>query len=258
MQYQSITEKTIFFDLPKSDGLCIKGILRGELAGPLAVMVHGRPGSGNELLQYLGARYLHERGISTLRLFLYDVEPRTRNLLDCTLQTHVDDFETVINNLHQHHVKQLYAVGHSYGGLTILESRADLDAAVLWDPSHGLWWAENRGDLQKNIFPEVTVGKYVIGTAGSGWVYPAAAEAYDQQLGDTSSLAAKNYPLKIISAGKGALSDLGERYIEAVRMPKSHKIIADAHHSFEDSDEVMLELFAETHAWLTRTFPPKQ
>ena len=158
MRYSAIKEKTVFFDLPHAKGLRIKGILRGEFAGPLAVMMHGRPGSGNELLQYLGARYLHGRGISTLRLFMYGSEPRTRNVADCTLQTHVDDFEAVIRKLREQNAAQIFAIGHSYGGLTILKSTAKLDGAVLWDPSHGLWWAEDRDALLADPVQRAAMG----------------------------------------------------------------------------------------------------
>jgi pimeloyl-ACP methyl ester carboxylesterase len=252
MKYQSVKEEAIYFDLPHTNGLKIKGILRGKLAGPLAVMMHGRPGSGNALLQYLGARYLYECGISTLRLCMYDFEPETRDLMDCTLQTHVDDFETVVDKLRKRKVDQIFAIGHSYGGLTILKSTAKLDGAVLWDPSHGLWWAEDRDALVVDKFPERVVDTYIIGTAGKGWVYPTAAKNYDKQLGDTSGWAAKNYPLKIISAGKGVLTDLGERYFKAAGEPKSHIVIKGAGHGFEESDDVMFGLFEETRNWLAK------
>lgn len=257
MRYRTIEEKVIFFDLPHTKGLRIKGILRGELSEPLAIMMHGRPGNGNELLQYLGARYLYERGISILRLFMYDFEPKTRNLMDSNLQTNADDFEAVVQDLREQNVTKVFAIGHSYGGLTILKSKIELDAAVLWDPSHGLWWAENRDALFADEYPEVVVDKYVIGTAGGGWVYPVAAREHDKQLGDTSSWAAKNYPLKIISASDGALTDLGKRYVEKAREPKSHVVIANAHHSFEDSDDVILKLFEETYDWITKTLPSR-
>ncbi len=257
MTYQATEEKTIYFDLPQTDGLKIKGILRGDLAGPLAVMMHGRPGNGNALLQYLGARYLHQHGISTLRLYMYDFEPDTRNLMDCSLDTHAADFEAVIHQLREQTAGQLFAIGHSYGGLTILKSTAALDGAVLWDPSHGLWWQEQRDAAFADKFPEVVVGNYVIGTAGAGWMYPTAAKAHDEHLGDTSGLAAKPYPIEVISAGKGALVDLGERYAAAANEPKRHIIIKNAGHSFEESDDVMLELFEETLSWLAK-FTAKQ
>lgn len=250
MRYRAIEEKVIFFDAPQAGGVKIKGILRGKFDGVVAVMVHGRPGSGNALLQYLGARYLYEHGISTLRLYMYDFDPKTRNLLDCTLQTHVSDFEAVVNELRKRDVKQVFGIGHSYGGLTILRSNAKLDGAVLWDPSHGLWWTENRDALFAKEYPEKVIDHYVIGTAGKGWLYSKTALEYDEQLGDTSGLATKDYPLKIISAGKGALTDLGKKYFEAAIEPKSHIVIEDAGHGFEESDNVTLRLFEETRDWI--------
>jgi pimeloyl-ACP methyl ester carboxylesterase len=252
MKYQAVKEEIIYFDLPNSDGLRIKGILRGKFVAPLAIMMHGRPSSSNALLQYLGARYLYEQGISTLRLSMYGFEAKTRNLMDCNLETHVEDFEAVVGEVRKQTVGPILAIGHSYGGLTILKSKAKLDGVVLWDPSHGLWWDENRDALFTDEFPETTIDEFIIGTAGKGWVYPAKAKKYDEQLGDTSKLAAKDYPLKIISAGKGALTDLGERYFKAANEPKSHVIVKDAGHGFEESDNVMLELFEETASWLSK------
>src|SRR5262245_48601395 len=129
--YQAVREETLIIDLPKTKGLKIKGILRGSLKGPLVVMMHGRPGSGNELLQYLGARYLYEKGFSSLRLFMNDFEPNTRNLLDCTLDTHVGDFDVVIKYLRTQKVPKVFALGHSYGGITVLTAQEKLDAIVL-------------------------------------------------------------------------------------------------------------------------------
>lgn len=250
MAYQAVKETTLHFELPGTGRLKIKGVLRGTLKGPLAIMMHGRPGSGNALLQYLGARYLYDQGISTLRLLMYGFDPDTRNLLDCTLDTHVSDFEAVIANLRQQGVQQLFAIGHSYGGLTILKSTTKLEGAVLWDPSHGLWWTEDRSARYADTYPEKIVGDFVIGTAGHGWVYPAKSLRYDKQLGDTSAWAAKEYPIKIITAGKGALTDLGMRYYKAANQPKSQVVIKNAGHGFDESDSVMLELFKETENWL--------
>lgn len=250
MKYRVMPEKTLFIDLPKTDGLRIKGILRGSLKQPLVVMMHGRPDSGNSLLQYLGARYLYERGVASLRLFMYDTKPKTRNLLDCTLQTHVGDFEIVVRYLQEHNVPKIFGVGHSYGGITILLSKVKLDGAVLWDPSHGSYWGEMRGKRYENEFPEKTVEDIVIGLSGKGYIFPKIMDEQDNKLGDTSKLAAhKGYPLKLIAAGKGAMADLGKRYIDAADEPKQFVEIAEAGHSFYDSDEVMLRLFEETTSW---------
>ena len=246
--YQSQPEDTLYFDLPKTDGLRIKGILRGSLDQPVAIIMHGKPGHGNELLPYLGARYLYEQGIASLRLFMYDFEPKTRNLLDCTLDTHADDFDTVVAELRKRKVPKVYGIGHSYGGITILRAKAKLDSAVLWDPTHGSIWAEHP-ELSSD-YPKKIVGDIVIGTSGYGYVDSVKADQYNKRAGDTTDLSAhKGYPLKIISASEGIMTHLGTRYIEAADEPKEQIIIKGAHHQLEDSDEVVLQLFQETADW---------
>jgi esterase/lipase len=251
LRYRAVPEKTLFIDLPNTDGLKIKGILRGSLDMSLVVMVHGLPGEGNETLQFLGARYLYEQGFASLRLFLYDSEPHTRNLVDCTLETHVQDFDTVIEYLRAKNVPKIFAEGHSYGGITILRSQVQLDGAVLWDPTHGLVFRDPEVlEYYKNAAIEETETLKLY-LDGYGYLEPKTITHEQEAMGDTTHLAAhKGYPLKIISAEKGVMTNFHERYIEAADEPKSHIVIKNAHHQFEDSDEVMLQLFKETADWL--------
>lgn len=248
--YTALPEEAIYVDLPDTDGLRIKGILRGSLDQPLIVQVHGLPGSGNELLPNLAVHYYSNEGFSSLRLFLYDAEPKTRDLADCTLQTHADDFDTVITYLHQRNVPKVFAVGHSYGGATILCSKAKLDGVVLWDPTHGLVFQDPevlKYDREARI---VRTDDFKLYLDGYGYIEPKAIEAEQAAFGDTTDWAAhKGYPLEVISAGKGAMTHLGAKYIEVADAPKKHVVIDEAHHQFEDSDEVMLRLFAETTNW---------
>ncbi len=248
MSYRSVPEETLYINLPDTDGLKLKAILRGSFDQPLVVMVHGRPGEGNELLQYLGARYLYEQGFASLRLFMYDFSPDTRDLLDCTLDTHAADFTAVIEYIRDRGAKTVFGVGHSYGGLTILKSDAKLDGAVLWDPTHGSVWQDAELDLD---FSEEVVGDMTIVRGGYGYIVPTAQREYDKRLGDTSAWAAhKGYPIEVISAGQGSMTHLGKRYVESADEPKRQVVIADAHHQFEDSDEVVIRLFQETASWL--------
>lgn len=247
--YQNIPEETLSIPLPQTHDLHIKGVLRGTLDKPVVVIMHGRPGHGNGLLEYLGAHYLHEQGFTTLRLWMYAWDAGTRNLVDCTLDTHVADFETVLAYLRTRGVQQVFAIGHSYGGLTILKSTAKLEGAVLWDPMHSGYWMERPdGDPE---FPERAIGEYSIGLAGAGFVASQKTNDYDRALDDTTQWAAqKGYPLEVISAGKGVLTRLGKQYIDAADEPKKHVIIPDAKHPFDDSDDVVSQLLIETAAWL--------
>lgn len=249
--YQSVDEQTVFFELPNTKGLKLKAIKRGDYSQPIVVIMHGRPGDGNELLPYLYARHLYEQGIASLRLFMYDFLKYTRNLVDCTLDTHANDFDAVVKKLREEGVTQIYGVGHSYGGLTILKASEPLDGAVLWDPTHGSIYQEEYDSSDYGEFPEKECGDFIVVPTGQGFIKSKSETDYNKQLGDTTHLAAsKGYPLKVISAGKGVMAHLGKKYIDVADLPKEHIIIDEAHHQFEDSDDVVLRLFNESTDWL--------
>lgn len=252
--YEATKEQTLFIDLPDTNGLKIKGILRGELTQPLVVMMHGRPSDGNHRLQYLGARYLYEHGFSSLRLFMYDFEPNTRNLLNCTLQTHADDFDAVIRYVRNQAVPKVFGVGHSYGGITVLKAKEKLDGAVLWEPTHGLIWHDEAYQKEEaQTAPEKIIDDFNIGLAGPGYVEPHRMVKEDNELKDNSKWAArKSYPLKFIAAPGGVLKDYIKLYAEVADEPKAYVEISGAGHSFDESDDIMLQLFVETVSWLER------
>ncbi len=208
-------------------------------------MMHGLAGSGNELLQYLGARYMLELGISTLRLSMYDFGKDHRSMLDCTLETHISDFDEVVEYVLKQGVTQIFACGHSYGGMTILGSQAKLSGAVLWDPSHGLAWQDPAFDSTDS--PAVECGDIIVETEGCGFISSKNSEDYNKLLGDNTDWAkGKSYPMKFIVAGAGPLSKYNSRYFEVADDPKEIVLLEDAHHQFLDSDEVAERLFAET------------
>jgi pimeloyl-ACP methyl ester carboxylesterase len=247
MNYQNKSEQSIL--VPLRDGKMLHAILRGEINDhtPVVVMMHGRPGSANELLQYLGARFISERGFSTLRLSMYNFGAEYRSILDCTLKTHISDFEDVVQFLREKGVGQVFALGHSYGGITILGSKAVIDGAILWDPSHGLAWYDSNPDFISEDYPEKTFGNIVVGTGGHGYILSKEQEEYDMSLGDTSDWAKnKHYPMKFILAGAGPLATLAQKYYDVASEPKYVVEIKDAHHQFEDSDAVVEKLFTET------------
>jgi pimeloyl-ACP methyl ester carboxylesterase len=252
-----MAEKELQIDIPNSGGLKIRTILRGSLDKPVVILVHGRPGSGNDLLEYLGARYLSDKGFTTLRVFLYDFGKNARNLVDCTVQTHADDFDVIVAYLRENNVPKIFATGHSYGGPTILKSKSQLDAAVLWDPAHGLSFirlakkAEDDGTFPETVV-EVRGQSINVGTGGYGYIEPKAMLDDEASWGDNSEWASKDYPLKIISAGKGILKEGAVKYLEAANSPKEHVTIDEAGHLFEESDKVTEQLFSETLSWLER------
>jgi len=253
INYQNRKETSL--SIPLRDGKKLHAILRGELlyGTPVIVMMHGRPGTANELLQYFGAHYISEHNITTLRLSMYDFGAEYRSLLDCTLDTHMEDFEDVVQYLHDQGVKKVFALGHSYGGITILGSQAKLDGAILWDPSHGLAWYNDNPEFNSDDFPEKIIENIVIGTGGYGYISSTKQKDYDEALGDTTEWAKdKGYPMKFILAKAGPLAKYAKQYYDVASEPKSLVEIEGAHHQFEDSDEVTEKLFAETVDWVKK------
>ncbi|HSX05930.1 MAG TPA: alpha/beta fold hydrolase [Candidatus Saccharimonadales bacterium] len=266
MGYGAVDKQgTVEIALPDTDGLHISGQLYGALDPdqPIVVMMHGRPGDPLEPLQINGANYLYNQlGLASLRLAMYNNyvdEPGTRRLVDCTLETHVDDFETVVGYLRGVvGVSQIFAVGHSYGGLTILKSTERLAGAALWDPSHGSFWRDHRVAELNGYW----VGDLWIPYDAEEWIpYDAedlplgrAMVEADYALGDTSTLAGKPYPLFIASAiGRDAsLSKYNRRYAAAATAAgTSVKLVTiDAGHQFDETEEKRWELYKKTGKWL--------
>lgn len=245
IRYSNLPETHL--DIPLSGGKKIAGILRGKVGAgqPVLIMMHGLPGSNNELLQYLGARHVSEQNITTLRISMYDFGEQYRSILECTLETHIADFEDVVRYLQEQGATQIFASGHSYGGITILGSGVALAGAVLWDPSHGLAWQDPIFDSPN--FPTKEYGDIIVGTGGYGYISSKRHHEYKKALGDTTDWArGKNYPMKFIIAGGGPLSKYNKKYFEVADNPKELVVLDDAHHQFEDSDEVTEKLFTET------------
>jgi hypothetical protein len=225
-------EELVWLDLPKTNGLKLKCIKQGSLNKQVAIIVHGKPGRPNGLVNGETANYFVGRGISCFRLYMYGLDPHTRNLADCSLDTYTQDFKTAVAYIRTYKPQKLFAIGHSYGALAILNSEVPLDAAVLWEPTHGSFWTEYPGIKRDNTKP---LNEF-------------------EAMGDTTALAAnKGYPLKIISAGKGKITEFHERYIAVADEPKAHSVIPKARHNLGDTLEVLDDLRQQTADWLLKS-----
>ncbi|MBP9667381.1 alpha/beta hydrolase [Candidatus Saccharibacteria bacterium] len=248
MNYTSADET--HFEISLADGKKLHGILRGTLDANsrVVVMMHGLIGSPKSLLLYLGSRFLHERGYTTLALYMYSYGSEYRDAIDCTLETHIADFKECVAYLQGLKVDKIFAIGHSYGGLTILGSNVGIDGAVLWDPSHGLAWS-NGGDVKRNWSEKSD--HMLISVDGPGSMRPIGAQKLNQSLGDTSQLASSiSYPVEIISGDKSVIYKFQHLYVDAIPTKKNFVTIPNAGHSFDESDEMLLQVFENTAKWL--------
>jgi pimeloyl-ACP methyl ester carboxylesterase len=248
--YTRRTEIVVEIPIPDTK-LHINGVLRGNWSQPVVVLLHGLPGASYDLLEFLGAKYLTEQGFATLRISLYDDSEKTRNLVDCTLQTHADDLDVIVEYLRaDKHTPQVFATGHSYGGLAILRSTAHLDGAALWDPSSFAFSAAWDKGLDKTPRLRLPKQRIMLYTDGTPYINPLTMIeeriAYD---GDDHLWTRKDYPMLFVAAGKGVLIPYIKEYLELANEPKKLVVIKDASHSFTDSDDILFELLAETHNW---------
>ena len=196
----------------------------------------------DEHLFFNGARYFQEHGITSFRFNLYGEEKDARNLTDCTLQTHAHDLNIIINYLQTQKANKLFAIGHSYGGPTILlANHQKLDAVIFWDASYNY-----RLDEAENI-PETT-WRYL------DWgVWPLIGDDMykEAQTFDQKKLF-KNFstPIKVITAGKSYYEERKNNYSLA-NEPKDYHIIEGAGHTFTEEGKAE-ELYKESLEWLNK------
>jgi len=224
------------------------GRLNGSLSRPLFITVHGLPGDVHEGLHEQACRWFSAKGYSTFRFNLYGWQKDARQLIDCTLRTHADDLDAVVDHFRQRGVKKIVVSGHSYGGPTVLLSREqDFDAAVLWDPSFGLSFTKTKYGFPPGKYTPALKG-YFMRWGTNVIIGKAMAEEADHLAWANLT---KNFrvPLKIISAGKGILVPGAKRYIQSAQAPKELTVIKNATHYFDDTPKMREELFRISKQW---------
>lgn len=229
----------LWIDLPGTKGLKIRGILEGDLDKPLAVIVHGKPGSAEGFTPRLTTEELNKAGISCLRLEMYLPVAGTRDFENCTLETYRKDFDTVVEYLRSQGTPKIFAIGHSCGALAVLKSKKHVDGIVLQEPLHGAYWSEHpRKSYKGDSKAKVTAARNSLEEL--------------EGLGDTTNWAAnKQCPMKIISAGKGLIVEYGARYLAVADKPNEQVIIEGANHLLSNSLNVVHQVVEETVSWLS-------
>ena len=225
--------------VPVGGGKSVKGYLRGPLTKPLVIFVHGLTGDPNEHQFYNGARYLEKHGFSTFRYYVYDSRP----LVKATLKTHAADFDAVVEYFRKRTKRKIFAVGHSYGGATILLAKEkDLDGAVLWDPSYKagkglsslLKYDKRLSAYRLRWYVEYLIGKRMVDVdLATPW----------EDLGKDVT-----FPLKVVIAGNGVLRQ-SRRYAENAQSKSAAEIVPGAGHNFNE-DGTAEKLFVATVKWL--------
>ncbi len=209
--------------------------------GALVVFVHGLGGNNQRHLFYNGARFFPEKGFDTLRINLYDRPENARKLHECSIDTHAADIDAVIESVKDTYEK-VFLIGHSLAGPSIIYSKQNVTATVLWDPSIVL------DPSQQLSWEEVTPGGDYFLKYGD---WKLVSRALHDQWAETNidMLKRMKVPTKIIAAGDGPLVDRWNQVLDKIPVPYEYYIVKGAGHGFDEwgTEE---ELFAETLAYL--------
>lgn len=231
-----------------TDHKTIHGILRGSVKKPLIVLVHGLCSNMNEALHYNAARYFEKEGFSSFRFNLYSWEKGSRKLHKCTLKTHGEDIDVVLNFLKLKGGNKLFIVGHSYGLPSILHSKNKIfESVVSWD---GSFLPHNYFDKSKSI--KVPVNGIIVDESGH-WAIMGEAMVKESHTVNSLDLIKKlDKPIKFVTIPRKAGNLSGAKKMYAVaKQKKALKIINGATHNFTEDGKQEI-LYRETTEWLKK------
>ena len=235
-------EQTIVLDTP--DNHKIYGTLNkgDEPTEDLMILVPGLTAIQNEHKFFNAARFFPEKGYDVFRFDLYSAWPQGRAILDCTVQTHINDLDLVFKHFEKQY-RNIHLIGHSLGTTVILKydhSRAK--SLILWDPS-----LEIREGAEEWATWNQSLNAYVL-----EW---GVQKLISKQMFEDMSLANKEIvrdfkrPAKIICAGNGILTARWEKIKHEIPIPYDFTVVEGADHNFNQRD-TEIQLFDKTLEWL--------
>ncbi len=238
------------WDIGTPDSHRIHGVRNssGEDVRSAVFIVHGLTGNMYEYTLKRAADFLSQKH-DVYRFNLYDGEPGARRLLDCTLQTHADDLNTVLDHFSASYEK-IFLIGHSYGGPTIMIARSRRVTAVsLWDPSFDL---KSLSSKFANIYDEkdeFVIINWGVATLIGKKMY-REKENFDN---DACCELARVYehPVQVVHAGKGVLKDNPVSYHSFGNPLNISDVVAEAGHCFYEGSSCD-ELLEKTSGWFDR------
>ncbi len=225
------------------DGHIIYGTLNYKNYKKLIIFIHGLTGHQNEHQFYNAARFFNKYGFSTFRFDLYSGERKGRKLSQCSIKTHSRDLDLIINYF-VGKFSNIYLVGHSLGGPTILGSNLNkIKSIVLWDPSSTL-------KLEKELTFVEKIGNYILRW---GVEYLISKKMVQEWKNLRTQVLIKKIikPTKIICAKNGILYKDWKKYIKDIKVKYEFIILSGAGHCF-DEEGIENKLFLETLKWFRK------
>lgn len=212
----------------------------------LVVFVHGLGGHQNEHIFYNAAKYFNGKGHSTFRFDLYSGDKGSRTLSQSTITTHNQDVDAVVNKF-KNQYKNIFLVGHSLGGLSILKANLNpVKGLILWDSTYNLRKIVEEGTkFNKSLNAyivnwgmEILIGKKMV----DEWINFSTPKELAKRV---------KIPMKIICAGKGKLIKAGKEYYQNASGPKELAIIKNAGHNFNEPGTAE-DLYKETYTFIKK------
>ncbi|MBL8638204.1 MAG: alpha/beta fold hydrolase [Alphaproteobacteria bacterium] len=188
--------------IPTPDGHTIYGVKNssGLTTSKAIFIVHGLTGYMNEYALKRAADYFEET-YDVYRFNLYDGQDSGRDLIDCTIQTHADDLNTVLSHFGSTYEK-IFLIGHSYGGPSIMMANpSGISAVSLWDPSFDLRLIQ---EMFKSAY--TPCGDMYMVNWGTTYLIGKAMYEEAGQLDESACIElSKKFlsPVQVISAGDG-------------------------------------------------------
>jgi hypothetical protein len=231
------------------DILCLVNQAEHKKANKLVIMVHGMTGHPYEYIHVQAAHYFTKKGYDVARMRLYcGGYPTTRNLLDCTIHTHASDTNAVINHF-KNHYNHIYAIGHSYGGITLIKANPEISAVSFWDstldPYNSCWkdfaiYLPELDCYQVNWRANFLVSKQMV----------EADKAYTSK--DVVRIAPNLLtPIQCVLSTIDSESSNISSFIKALKKPKSLIQIQNTDHEFTKGDSIFEALEASEN-WFSQ------
>jgi alpha-beta hydrolase superfamily lysophospholipase len=215
----------------------------------LVIFVHGLASTELWPTMLLASWYFRQRGYAYFRINLYDWRKGARTLMSSDLKQHALDTITAVKYLKRLGYKNIYAVGHSFGGLTLLRSdTSNFKAISLWDCSSFIEYnpVKRIKYLKKTKHPYMP-GSYELAMSER---YINGMKNFPNELDLISKIIA---PTQICYADgrKGMLIKSSKRYYKSLSAPKELVPIKNSSHSFTE-EGIGEVLFKNTKAWFDK------
>ncbi len=245
-----ILEKEVIFIAPDRKRIYTTIGYPSEKSKGIVLFIHGLASSELWPPMLLGSWYFRKRGYAYCRLNLYHWKKGARTLMTSDLKQHSQDVNTVVRRLKDRGFKAIYGVGHSFGGLTLLQTLTDRFSALsFWDCSS---FIEHPPNSWFHSTPSLN-SRYLIGSGSELLLSERFEQGMIQFPCELTLISNIKTPSQMCyAAGDGALLvESSKRYYKHLTSRKELVAIAGATHSFSE-EGVANELFKRTEKWFRK------